>query len=111
MMLEMERDDFCRMFNEMDPEGLIADSFEDCGPLFETESYLFHNNPCGDVSIIDKYSLDKVPRVINWYKLYHVGRCLNLHGFLRGEDVREMIGEIVEELRERREKWVGMNNK
>jgi hypothetical protein len=97
----MERDKFRRIFAAFDPDDMILDLFDN-GSLFETESYILHNEQNGDVSIIDKLSLDGTPRVINWYKLTHIGRALNLYGFKNEMEVRVMIISVVRELKERR---------
>ena len=80
---------------------LILDCVDWSGGLLQTESFLIHNEPGGDISIIDKDSLDSIPKVINWYKYTHIGRALNVHGF---KDVEE-LKETIELLREELEEW------
>lgn len=78
----LTREEFVSFMKKDGLIDMVFLAFEEVSSLFETETYIFHNNYNGDVSIIDKYSLDKrFPRVINWYKLYHVGRALSITGF------------------------------
>lgn len=104
MRYQIERDDFCKLMKECDPQDKILEVFENW-TICQTDTYLFIHNE-EDVSIIDKDSLDKKhPRIINWYKLYHYGRCLNIPHLesiknyeLRIEEVRWMLNHIVEEI-------------
>lgn len=94
--LEIDRDDFVNLLKEYDLINPILDQLD--VPLSETESFIFSNMNGGDVSIIDKYSLDRTPKIINWYKQAHVGRCLNLYGFSNEDDFRNTLLEIKDEL-------------
>lgn len=95
----LNRDEFVKVLKEYGVTDLILDVF-DYGLLHQTETFIFHNDPYGDVSIIDKTTLDSKPRVINWYKLTHIGRALNIYGFNSWEEFIDTLHEIREELKE-----------
>lgn len=92
MRLEMERDDFVKLMYEKVDMDKLYDKFDSY--LSQTMNFVFLRNE-DDVSIIDK-ALDREPKIINWFKLTHVGRCLNLWGF---ESIEE-LGYVLEDLNE-----------
>ena len=94
----LNRDEFVKVLKEYGCTDLILDVF-DYGSLHETETFIFHNEPSGDVSIIDKTTLDSKPRVINWYKLTHIGRALNIYGFNSWEEFVDTLHNIRDELK------------
>lgn len=92
------RDEFINMLVKFDKSELIVRKFEETFNVSETESYVFIRYE-SDVTIIEKASLDKCPKIINWYKLYHFGRALNLNGFSNQKEIQEFISEVVSELK------------
>lgn len=96
--LEITREDFVKLLGDYDLIDIILDKLD--SPLSETESFIFSNMIGGDVSIIDKYSLDRTPKIINWYKQTHIGRCLNLYGFSNIDELKDTLLEIKSELTE-----------
>ena len=99
--MKIERDEFVKFMKHENTIELLFMGFEYLGDLFQTESFIFYNDCGGDVSIIDKYTLDREkPRIVNWYKLYHVGRCLNITGFEDMEDLEAWRSELNEELKD-----------
>lgn len=52
----------------------------------------------GEVSIIYK-EMDSEPKIINWYKLTHVGRCLNLWGFKNVEELENILDDLDDDLK------------
>ena len=96
MRLEMERDDFVKlMYERVDMETLF-DVFSNS--LSQTEDFVFVEND-GDISIIYK-EMDSGPKIINWYKLTHVGRCLNLWGFRDINELKEILDLLNKNLKE-----------
>lgn len=96
MRLEMGRDNFVKlMYERVDMETLF-DVFSNS--LSQTEDFVFVENE-GEVSIIYK-ELDSEPKIINWYKLTHVGRCLNLWGFRDINELKEILDLLNENLKE-----------
>lgn len=96
MRLEMERDDFVKlMYERVDMETLF-DVFSNS--LSQTMDFVFIEND-GEVSIIYK-DMDSEPKIINWYKLTHVGRCLNLWGFRDINELKEILDLLNENLKE-----------
>lgn len=96
MWLKMERDDFVKlMYDRVDMETLF-DVFSNS--LSQTEDFVFVEND-GDISIIYK-EMDSEPKIINWYKLTHVGRCLNLWGFRDINELKEILDLLNENLKE-----------
>lgn len=94
MRLEMERDDFVKlMYERVDMETLF-DVFSNS--LSQTEDFLFVEDG-GEVSIIYK-EMDSEPKIINWYKLTHVGRCLNLWGFKNVEELKDILDDLNDDL-------------
>lgn len=85
MELEMERETFCKfMYHYVKDMDTLLDIL-DCG-LYETDNFIFTQWE-QDCSIIYQ-KLDEEPKVINWYKQNHLGRCLHLWGF---EDIHDFI--------------------
>lgn len=96
MWLKMERDDFVKlMYERVDMETLF-DVFSNS--LSQTMDFVFIEND-GEVSIIYK-DMDSEPKIINWYKLTHVGRCLNLWGFRDINELKEILNLLNENLKE-----------
>lgn len=96
MWLKMERDDFVKlMYERVDMETLF-DVFSNS--LSQTMDFVFIEND-GEVSIIYKV-MDSEPKIINWYKLTHVGRCLNLWGFRDINELKEILDLLNENLKE-----------
>lgn len=96
MRLEMEREDFVKlMYERVDMETLF-DVFSNS--LSQTEDFVFVEDS-GEVSIIYK-DMDSEPKIINWYKLTHVGRCLNLWGFRDINELKEILDLLNENLKE-----------
>lgn len=96
MRLEMEREDFVKlMYERVDMETLF-DVFSNS--LSQTEDFVFIEND-GEVSIIYK-EMDSEPKIINWYKLTHAGRCLNLWGFRDINELKEILDLLNENLKE-----------
>lgn len=96
MWLKMERDDFVKlMYERVDMETLF-DVFSNS--LSQTEDFVFVEDG-GEVSIIYK-EMDSEPKIINWYKLTHVGRCLNLWGFRDINELKEILDLLNENLKE-----------
>lgn len=94
MRLEMERDDFVKlMYERVDMETLF-DVFSNS--LSQTEDFVFVEDG-GEVSIIYK-EMDSEPKIINWYKLTHVGRCLNLWGFKNVEKLENILDDLNDDL-------------
>lgn len=94
MRLEMERDDFVKlMYERVDMETLF-DVFSNL--LSQTEDFVFVEDG-GEVSIIYK-EMDSEPKIINWYKLTHVGRCLNLWGFKNVEKLENILDDLNDDL-------------
>lgn len=95
MRLEMEREDFVKlMYERVDMETLF-DVFSNS--LSQTEDFVFVEND-GDISIIYK-DMDSEPKIINWYKLTHVGRCLNLWGFKNVEELENILDDLDDDLK------------
>lgn len=96
MRLEMERDDFVKlMYERVDMETLF-DVFSNS--LSQTEDFVFVEEG-GEVSIIYK-EMDSESKIINWYKLTHVGRCLNLWGFRDINELKEILDLLNKNLKE-----------
>lgn len=96
MRLEMEREDFVKlMYERVDMETLF-DVFSNS--LSQTEDFVFVEVD-GEVSIIYK-EMDSEPKIINWYKLTHVGRCLNLWGFRDINELKEILDLLNKNLKE-----------
>lgn len=94
MKLEMERDDFVKlMYERVDMETLF-DVFSNS--LSQTMDFVFVEDG-GEVSIIYK-EMDSEPKIINWYKLTHVGRCLNLWGFKNVEELENILDDLNDDL-------------
>lgn len=94
MRLEMERDDFVKlMYERVDMETLF-DVFSNS--LSQTDDFVFVEDG-GEVSIIYK-EMDSEPKIINWYKLTHVGRCLNLWGFKNVEKLENILDDLNDDL-------------
>lgn len=96
MKLEMKREDFVKLMYEKVDMNKLYDMFDSC--LFQTMDFVFVENN-GDISIIYK-ELDSEPKIINWYKLTHVGRCLNLWGFRDINELKEILDLLNENLKE-----------
>lgn len=95
MWLKMEREDFVKlMYERVDMETLF-DVFSNS--LSQTEDFVFIEND-GEVSIIYK-DMDSEPKIINWYKLTHVGRCLNLWGFKNVEELENILDDLNDDLK------------
>lgn len=96
MRLEMEREDFVKlMYERVDMETLF-DVFSNS--LSQTEDFVFVEDD-GEVSIIYK-EMDGEPKIINWSKLTHVGRCLNLWGFRDINELKEILDLLNKNLKE-----------
>ena len=96
MRLEMEREDFVKlMYERVDMETLF-DVFSNS--LSQTEDFVFVEAD-GEVSIIYK-EMDSEPKIINWYKLTHVGGCLNLWGFRDINELKEILDLLNKNLKE-----------
>lgn len=94
MRLEMGREDFVKlMYERVDMETLF-DVFSNS--LSQTENFVFVEDG-GEVSIIYK-EMDSEPKIINWYKLTHVGRCLNLWGFKNVEKLENILDDLNDDL-------------
>lgn len=92
----MGREDFVKlMYERVDMETLF-DVFSNS--LSQTEDFVFVEDG-GEVSIIYK-EMDSEPKIINWYKLTHVGRCLNLWGFRDINELKEILDLLNENLKE-----------
>lgn len=96
MRLEMERDDFVKLMCERVDMETLFDVFSNS--LSQTMDFVFIEND-GEVSIIYK-DMDSEPKIINWYKLTHVGRCLNLWGFRDINELKEILDLLNENLKE-----------
>lgn len=95
MWLKMEREDFVKlMYDRVDMETLF-DVFSNS--LSQTEDFVFVEDG-GEVSIIYK-EMDSEPKIINWYKLTHVGRCLNLWGFKNVEELENILDDLNDDLK------------
>ena len=95
MWLKMEREDFVKlMYERVDMETLF-DVFSNS--LSQTEDFVFIEND-GEVSIIYK-DMDSEPKIINWYKLTHVGRCLILCGFKNFEELENILDDLNDDLK------------
>lgn len=99
-MVKIDRERFCEIMKRFDKDKCIITAFENNGCLFKSDNYIFINEWNGDVSIIDQYTLDNTPKLINWYKLYHLGRCLNVYGFNSELDICRFIFKVIKELKE-----------
>lgn len=94
MRLEMGCEDFVKlMYERVDMETLF-DVFSNS--LSQTEDFVFVEDG-GEVSIIYK-EMDSEPKIINWYKLTHVGRCLNLWGFKNVEKLENILDDLNDDL-------------
>lgn len=94
MRLEMGREDFVKlMYERVDMETLF-DVFSNS--LSQTEDFVFVEDG-GEVSIIYK-EMDSEPKIINWYKITHVGRCLNLWGFKNVEKLENILDDLNDDL-------------
>lgn len=94
MRLGMGREDFVKlMYERVDMETLF-DVFSNS--LSQTEDFVFVEDG-GEVSIIYK-EMDSEPKIINWYKLTHVGRCLNLWGFKNVEKLENILDDLNDDL-------------
>lgn len=90
----MGREDFVKlMYERVDMETLF-DVFSNS--LSQTEDFVFVEDG-GEVSIIYK-EMDSEPKIINWYKLTHVGRCLNLWGFKNVEKLENILDDLNDDL-------------
>lgn len=87
MKLEMEREDFVKLMYEMVDMDKLFDIFDVY--LTQTTDFVFLRNE-DDISIIFK-QLDGEPKIINWYKLTHIGRYLNLWGFENVNELKEIL--------------------
>lgn len=87
MKLEMECDDFVKLMYERVDMDKLFDIFD--GYLSQTTDFVFLRNE-DEVSIIFK-QLDGEPKIINLYKLTHVGRYLNLWGFENVNELKEIL--------------------
>lgn len=94
MRLEMERDDFVKLMYERVDMEILFDVFSNS--LSQTEDFVFVEDG-GEVSIIYK-EMDSEPKIINWYKLTHVGRCLNLWGFKNVEKLENILDDLNDDL-------------
>ena len=97
-MIKIERYEFVGLLENKDLVEPILNAFDEHGALFQTENFIFYNDVDGDVSIIFK-ELDITPKVINWYKLTHIGRSLNLNGFNNFEDLEYFLEILKEDLK------------
>ena len=95
MWLKMEREDFVKLMYERVNMETLFDVFSNS--LSQTEDFVFVENS-GDVSIIYK-DMDSEPKIINWYKLTHVGRCLNLWGFKNVEELENILDDLNDDLK------------
>lgn len=97
----MDRDTFAQLMLKDDRIEIICAAFEHFGDIFKTESFAFilEDKTNGDVNIIDIASMDGDIRYINWYKLYHVGRCLKINN-INDDELSEFIDNVISELRE-----------
>lgn len=95
MRLEMEREDFVKLIYERVDMETLFDVFSNS--LSQTEDFVFIEND-GEVSIIYK-EMDSEPKIINWYKLTHVGRCLNLWGFKNVEKLENILDDLNDDLK------------
>ncbi len=95
MRLEMEREKFVKlMYERVDMETLF-DVFS--SSLSQTMDFVFVEDG-GEVSIIYK-EMDSEPKIINWYKLTHVGRCLNLWGFKSVSELKYILDDLNDDLK------------
>ncbi len=97
-MIKIERNDFVELLENKGLVEPILNTFDKYGALFQSENFIFYNDVDGDVSIIFK-EMDTTPKVINWYKLTHIGRSLNLHGFNNFEDLEYFLETLKEDLK------------
>lgn len=95
MRLEMEREDFVKLIYERVDMETLFDVFS--SSLSQTEDFVFVEDG-GEVSIIYK-EMDSEPKIINWYKLTHVGRCLNLWGFKNVEKLENILDDLNDDLK------------
>lgn len=94
MKLEMEREDFVKLMYEMVDMETLFDVFSNS--LSQTMDFVLVEDG-GEVSIIYK-EMDSEPKIINWYKLTHVGRCLNLWGFKNVEELENILDDLNDDL-------------
>ena len=99
MRLNIARETFTDMMDAAGVTDLLLESYEELGTLFETTNYIFKLDPCDETAIIDKNTLDWIcPIVINWYKCFCVGRCLNVTGVESIGELREILDNVKKEL-------------
>ena len=99
-MYEVNRSRFVELMNRHpDMLELVFDQFED-GSLSQVESFVFIRWE-DDVTILDASTLDSTPRYVNWYKLYHVGRCVNIMGFAEEDSLIKFLDLLYDTLKGR----------
>lgn len=97
MELDMKREDFVKlMYDKVDMDKLY-DMFDSY--LTQTTDFVFLRSNGEDVSIIFK-KLDSEPKIINWYKLAHIGRYLNLWGFRSINELEYILDLLNKNLKE-----------
>ena len=95
MKLILEREQFCTLIEQYNLVGLLMDKLDI--ELSRTENFLFFADENEDVSIISR-NLDEQPKIINWYKKAHIGRCLNLWGFESEAELESFLATLKDDL-------------
>lgn len=99
MRLQITRETFMQVMEDSGVSDMLLECYEELGTLFETGEYIFRFDPKGMTAIIDKDTLDwECPRVINWFKCFQIGRCLNITGIESVGELREVLDNVKEEL-------------
>lgn len=92
-MYEINRSRFVElMYRYSDMPELVFSQFEE-GGLSKVENFVFIRWE-DDVTILDASTLDRTPQYVNWYKLYHVGRCLRIVGFTEESDLIDFLDRV-----------------
>lgn len=92
-MYEVNRSRFVELMNRhSDMLELVFSQFEE-GSLSKVEDFVFIRCE-DDVTILDASTLDSTPRYVNWYKLYHVGRCVRIMGFTEESHLIDFLDQV-----------------
>lgn len=99
--MKMERERFVEIFNRYNLTDVLDELFEKKDSyLIETANFIIHYNTTWEEAALISQDFDNDPKIINWYKLYHVGRALNLYGFENEEQVDEFLCKLREDIKE-----------
>ena len=94
----IEREEFTEIFNKYIDYDLFEKVMYDKN---ETDSFYILYDVWDEIlNILSKDTLDHHLKMISWYKVWHVGRCLNLEGFKNKEEIEEFLIELGQELKE-----------